>query len=121
MTVKRNEIYTGKANYHIPASEIGALETSKRTKKEIADAENEFCDKIWYVRHQVSKSKSPDGKKSEDPQICQVAEQTAQRIENQYGDVQEWFPHDDFELGYLTGVLSTLRWVGGDYWGFLDT
>jgi len=41
-------------------------------------------------------------------------------VRKRYGDDQVG-PWDDFEWGMVHGKLSTLRWVLGDEWDFLDT
>ncbi len=121
MTKRRNGIYTGKANYDISSIELGFDTGKRRTLKELQEAENEFFDKLWYVRHQWSKQRCKDGRISQDPQICAEAEESAKRVERSYGDVVEWYPQTDYEQGFLEGTLSAVRWAMGDYFGFLDT
>ncbi len=89
-------------------------ENSMRTEQEINDAAIEYFDKVWYVRHKTLP-------RSSDPQIALKAERAAKEVETKYGNVDKWFPKDDYELGYLHGTLSALRWTTGDDWNFLDT
>jgi hypothetical protein len=77
-----------------------------RSLDEILAAEQRFFDLIWYQRS--TRYKEPAG-------------QSARwRIEQQY-EASELPPYDDFEWGMLNGKLSTLRWVLGSEWDFLDT
>lgn len=121
MTKRRNGIYTGKANYDISSIELGIDTGKRRTLKELQEAENEFFDKVWFVRHQWSKQRSKDGRISQDPQICSEAKASEERIMQEYGDPEEWYPRSDYELGFLEGTLSAVRWAQGCYWGDLDT
>ena len=121
MIQKRTGIYTGRANNNISLMGIESYTGKRRTLKELQEAENEFFDKLWYVRHQWSKQRCKDGRISQDPQICADAEDSAKRVERSYGDVVEWYPQTDYEQGFLEGTLSAVRWAMGDYFGFLDT
>jgi hypothetical protein len=49
-----------------------------------------------------------------------LGENARQRIEQQY-PIAELPPYSDYEWGMLNGRLSTLRWVLGKEWDFLDT
>jgi hypothetical protein len=42
------------------------------------------------------------------------------RVQAKFG-VDNLGPYSDFEWGMINGKLSTLRWVLGDEWDFLDT
>jgi hypothetical protein len=77
-----------------------------RSLDEILAAEQRFFDLIWYQRS--TKYKEPAGQGAR------------WRIEQQY-EASELPPYDDFEWGMLNGKLSTLRWVLGSEWDFLDT
>lgn len=90
-----------------------------RTENELIEAENEFFNKVWYVRHQIRKAEN--GKVSTSPSICRDAESKAHLVQEMYGNVQEWFPRNDYELGYLHGTFGAVRWALGYKWGFLDT
>jgi len=119
MSANKFRRYTGTAGFDI--RQYGMKKESWRTRKEISKAEKEFLDKVWFFRHQISKQNAKNGKVSDDPQICAAAEATAKRIANAYGAVAEWYPQTSYELGFLNGTLSALRWVRGWHWGFLDS
>jgi len=50
-----------------------------------------------------------------------IAARGRRRVETTYATPGELDPYSDFELGMLNGKLSTLRWVLGSEWDFLDT
>ena len=50
-----------------------------------------------------------------------IAGQARARVESTYTEQGQLGPYTDFELGMLNGKLSTLRWVLGSEWDFLDT
>lgn len=82
-----------------------------RTLAEIVEAEQEFFDRVWFVRHVVHSN-------SEDVSVP--------GLEAKYGPDQLWEPigdgHDQaWQYGFISGKLSALRWVLGSEWDFLDT
>ncbi len=107
-----------------------------RKLSEIANASNEFYDKVWYGRHGllVQEVKTGETRVIEkddyrggkyDPKlitrdIWERARKAARRVEKKYG-IDNLGPWDDFEWGMLNGKLSALRWVLGDEWDMLDT
>lgn len=96
---------------HFPEEYPGLIEESDfpidvRSAREIMDAEGRFFDLIWYGR---SLSHMDD-----------VGAAGRARVEGTYPR-DELPPVNDFEWGMLHGKLSTLRWVLGDEWDFLDT
>jgi len=89
--------------FHIDAEE-------PRTLAEILDAEQEFFDRVSYVRHMVRSG--PDA--------------TLPALEGKYGRKELRKPfgrgHDKaWEYGFINGKLSALSWVLGSEWDFLDT
>jgi len=101
----------------------------------IVDAENEFCDKIWYNRcHLRTKEELKNGElklvKKWKPEystqnfiskdIWEGAKKAAKKVEKKYGK-KNLGPYSDFEWGMLNGKLSAIRWVLGDDWDRLDT
>jgi hypothetical protein len=101
----------------------------------IVDAENEFCDKIWYNRcHLRTKEELKNGElklvKKWKPEystqnfiskdIWEGAKKAAKKVEKKYGK-KNLGPYSDFEWGMLNGKLSAIRWVLGDDWDQLDT
>lgn len=82
-----------------------------RTLAEIAAAEQEFLDRVWYVRRVVHSDR-------EDVSFPE--------LEAKYGREALWEPigdgHDEaWAYGFISGQLSALRWVLGSEWDFLDT
>lgn len=106
-----------------------------RSLSEITEAEEEFFNKVWYNRHQyyfhmIEKGKMKLIEKEEFnvktaqrtmvKEIWEKAEEEARNVERQYG-IENLGPWNDFEWGMVNGKLSTLRWVTGSDWDFLDT
>ena len=94
-----------------------------RTESDILTAEQEYFDKVWYVRS-VSGHGDADPALPED--IRKTMMKARMRVEQQYskhelnkmigpGHNKAW------EYGYASGKLAALRWVLGDEWDFLDT
>ena len=92
-----------------------------RTQSEILEAEQEFHDKVWYVRKLILLEAIEDGRAKPLAQDLERRMHSAMaEVRKRYGDDQVG-PWDDFEWGMVHGKLSTLRWVLGDEWDFLDT
>lgn len=94
-----------------------------RIESEIIAAEQEYFDRVWYVRSVVNADEEiPDLDKG----ILDKMLENRKRIEARYGK-QELTKmigrgHDKaWEYGYASGKLAALRWVLGDEWDFLDT
>lgn len=96
-----------------------------RTLAEIAEAEQEFFDRIWYVRSVVHSDDKPDL-----PEGIRAGMMSArERIEARYGRDELRKPigpltpgcDEAWEYGFINGKLSALRWVLGSEWDFLDT
>ncbi|MGW0419916.1 PIN domain-containing protein [Streptomyces sp. NPDC003015] len=101
--------------------EVELVRTETRSLAEILKAENEYFEKIWYVRKLILQEKVEDGR--HDPLNAELAEQVnaAMRdIEQRYGE-ENVGPWDDWGWGFVHGKLSALRWVLGEEWDFLDT
>jgi hypothetical protein len=103
--------------------EVEFLQEDPRTFTEIMEAEQEFFDKVWYVRSMVYAT----AEDKETPlDIRKGASLARKRIEDKYGREVLWKAigegHDEaWEYGYISGKLATLRWVLGSEWDFLDT
>ena len=104
--------------------EFLATAEEPRTLEEIADAEAEFFDRVWYVRSVVGSMNRPDEELPEDIRTGMLAARA--RIEEAYGrkELRKAIGrgHDKaWEYGYISGKLAALRWVLGSEWDFLDT
>jgi hypothetical protein len=92
-----------------------------RTLAEILEAEEEFFDKVWYVRSIVMEDDKPIPDDIREGMLAARA-----RIEAKYGRKELWKPigrgHEKaWQYGYLNGKLAAMRWVLGSEWDFLDT
>lgn len=99
-------------------------EPKRREIDEILDAQGEFFDRIWYQRKLELIEKVKDGiEKAIDPDIEKRMRAEMARVERQYGGKKALAEHctNKYELGYIHGKLSALRWVLGDEWDNLDT
>jgi len=93
-----------------PIAELTGFE-EPRTLAEIAEAEQEFFDRMWYVRRVV---------------YSDADDVSYPELEARYGRDELWKPigsgHDEaWQYGFISGKLSALRWVLGSEWDFLDT
>jgi hypothetical protein len=95
----------------------------RRTLAEIIEAEEEYFDRVKYVRDYVRNDEDdpaiPDDLRA---RVRAVREQ----VEAKYGRKtlhKAIGPgHDEaWQYGYISGKLATLRWVLGSEWDFLDT
>ena len=96
-------------------------EEEPRTLAEIVEAEQEFFDKVWYVRSLVH---DDERELSDDIRTGMMANR--ERVEAEYGRDALWEAigpgHEEaWQYGYISGKLATLRWVLGSEWDFLDT
>jgi len=94
-----------------------------RNESEILAAEQEFFDKVWYVRS-VIRSDEETAELPEDIKKGMLA--ARKKIEDKYGrrELNKMIGrgHDKaWEYGYANGKLAALRWVLGEEWDFLDT
>ncbi|MFE2837286.1 PIN domain-containing protein [Streptomyces mirabilis] len=94
------------------ADEVDFVQEDTRSLLEILEAEEEYFDRIWYMRSITHMAKNPDEK--------DVGKKARERLENKYG-AEELLPETDWEFGYWNGKLAALRWVLGSEWDFLDT
>ncbi len=98
------------------------FEEEPRKLDEIMTAEGEFFDRVWHHRslqHQYGLEDAGDDTEVE--RLTAIAGPARARVESTYTDDGQLGPYTDFELGMLNGKLSTLRWVLGSKWDFLDT
>lgn len=92
-----------------------------RKISEIDQAEEEFCDRVWYNRKLVMLENIRNGKEQMPPEeIMDGMHEAMRKVEAKYGG-EDNLVYDDFEWGMVNGKLSALRWVAGEDWDFLDT
>ena len=85
-------------------------------------AEQEHFDRIWYHRSlQHEYELETAGNDQELERLLTIAGPGRTRVETTYTAEAQLGPYTDFELGMLHGKLSTLRWLLGSEWDFLDT
>jgi PIN domain len=103
---------------------------------EILEAIDEFCTKIWYDRHQLTRRRIEEGiieivekeaflikdhkRRPIQRDIWAGARKAAAQVEKRFGK-GSLGPWSEFEWGMLNGKLSALRWVLGEEWDMLDT
>jgi hypothetical protein len=93
-----------------------------RRLDEIVAAEQSFFDRIWYHRSlQRDYRLEAEGQDAGLLDHKSIAARGRERVETTYTTPGSLGPYSDFELGMLNGKLSTLRWVLGSEWDFLDT
>ena len=93
-----------------------------RILAQIVEDEQEFFDRVWYVRsivHEDDRGDLPDD-------IRAGMMSARDRVEAAHGRDELWKAigpgHDEaWEYGYISGKLAALRWVLGSEWDFLDT
>jgi hypothetical protein len=100
-------------------TELGREEP--RTFAEILEAEQEYFDKVWYVRKLILLERIEAGEHERLPSELSDRMRAAMRaIEDRYGR-EHVGPWDDWGWGFVQGKLAALRWVLGSEWDFLDT
>lgn len=77
-------------------------EKQMRTEEEIIKYMDEAFDKVWYMR----------SRPCDIPDIEKGRLKSIKIVEKEYPEVKKGF--DDWECGFLNGVLGTLRWVLGE-------
>ncbi|MBB0228392.1 restriction endonuclease [Streptomyces calidiresistens] len=91
----------------------GVIRQPMRSTVEILKAENEFFDKIWYVRKIILQENVQEGEGEPIPPELQARMEAGMRaVEERYGkdNVGPW---DDWGWGFVHGKISALRWVLG--------
>jgi hypothetical protein len=96
------------------------VEPGPRAENEILEAEQEFHDRIWYVRKWGVIERHESGERPVRADLWDGMQKAMRRVEEEYGK-DNLGPYSDFEWGMLNGKLSALRWVLGDEWDMLDT
>lgn len=98
----------------------GVMKSYVRPETEITKAEEEFFDRVWYYRKIIMFERIKDGKETIRPDILAGCKASMKRVREKYGKGVGRYM-DDWEWGFVNGKLSTLRWVLGEEWDFLDT
>jgi len=92
----------------------------ERSQDEILEAEQEFYDRLWYIRHNeiLEEYRYKDPHQAEE--LEKVGGPHARKLEERYGEANLRCDQG-VGLGMVRGKLSALRWVLGNEWDFLDT
>ena len=91
-----------------------------RKKNEITEYMDEAFDRVWLVRKQVMFEKMLFGEESVEADTLQRCMEAIDKVCEKYNiDFKE--PLSDWEYGYWSGILASLRWVLGGDKDFLDT
>jgi predicted nucleic acid-binding protein len=92
-----------------------------RTLDEILQAEQEYFDRVWFERSVRYTDRWEAGHR--EPRATEesyrISVDAQERVRLRRPDLRA--AEDDFERGMWNGKLSTLRWVLGSEWDFLDT
>jgi hypothetical protein len=97
-----------------------SLQTPRAETEILAEIDKLF-DQVWYNRHLNWKYRVKRGVEPRpDPALWKIANSAAQRVRAKY-PAKELGACTDFQCGMINGKLSSLRWVLGDDWDFLDT
>jgi predicted nucleic acid-binding protein len=112
------------ADYYDP-DEFGEIldmsdfQENPRTLDEILEAEQEFFDRVWYERSVLHTTRYEQGESDNTPEQYKVSKDAQARVLARRPELR--LCDSDFEWGMWNGKLSTLRWVLGSEWDFLDT
>lgn len=81
----------------------------ERSAEEIHEAEEEYFNRLWYLRSTVCNPK--------------VGAKHRKEVEEKYKELVSFDNTTDaiFDHGFIAGKLSALRWVMGSDWDSLDT
>jgi predicted nucleic acid-binding protein len=100
--------------------EMSDFQEDPRTLDEILEAEKEFFDRCWYeYSSSVTECYDKGDRKSTTQAQYQVSVDAQARAKARRPDLR--LAESDYEWGMWNGKLSTLRWVLGSEWDFLDT
>lgn len=95
-------------------------ESEMRTEKEIGEYMSEAFDRVWLVRKQNLFCNMLMGSETINADILGGCNKAIDGVCKKYNiDFQE--PVSDWDYGYWSGILATLRWVMGEEKDFLDT
>jgi len=91
-----------------------------RSMEEVAEATEEFVEKIWFDWHLSFRYRVEQVVGTVSSKIWVGVLKSAEEVIRKYGE-ENFDPYSDFEWGMLNGKLSALRWVLGEEWDILDT
>lgn len=92
-----------------------------RPEKDLVEYLDEAFDRVWLVRKQDLVARLDLGLETIDPEIERRMNEASKKVCEKY-DIDFNEPVSDWDYGYWSGVLSTLRWVlGEEQKDFLDT
>lgn len=101
--------------------DMSDFEENPRTLAEIVEAEQEFFDRVWFERSARYTDDWEAGYRGPRDTVASymVSIAAQERVLLRRPDLRH--AEDNFERGMWNGKLSTLRWVLGSEWDFLDT
>ncbi len=99
--------------------DMSDFQENPRTLAEILEAEQEFFDRVWYERSVLHTYRYESGESTDTREQYKVSKDAQARVLARRPDLR--LCESDFEWGMWNGKLSTLRWVLGSEWDFLDT
>ena len=99
--------------------DMSDFQENPRTLAEILEGEQEFFDRVWYERSVVHTRRYEEGDSDITDAQYKVSKDAQARVLARRPDLR--LCENDFEWGMWNGKLSTLRWVLGSEWDFLDT
>ena len=76
-----------------------------RSLEKILEAEEEYCDKIWYNRYFCLAREIELGLTTVNDEIWNTALKARKRLEDKYGK-ENSLPNNEFEWGMMNGKLS---------------
>ena len=125
------DLFIKQKEYNITVKEIQDLEmmlspaswrenNKIRPTRKIINAEIEYYERLWIIRHQVVKALNESGKIETEESILGRALKAESLILKKYGK-EDLLNLDEFDVGMISGKLSALRWVLGDPWDELWT
>jgi hypothetical protein len=100
--------------------DMSDFQENPRTPEEILEAEKEFFDRCWYEYSIYLTQRYEAGERdgtTEDQ--YKVSKDAQARVLARRPDLRP--AESNYEWGMWNGKLSTLRWVLGSEWDFLDT
>ncbi|MEU3344230.1 restriction endonuclease [Streptomyces sp. NPDC006700] len=102
------------------------VDARARTEAEIVAAEEYRTNRLWYYRKEVLLHNIEIGQREPlEPHIDRMMREAMRQTERQYADDPDFVipegEHEMWNLAYLQGELSALRWVLGDDWNNGDS